>query len=428
MAAKTAPKDRSPALIVSPRVGFSLLGVEPDPWQLQVARIAPRKNTLVLTARQAGKSTTAAVVALRTALMTGGTVLIASPTERQSTELALRVRSLARLAGVPLEAEGRTYLELKGGGRVIALPENPEGVRGYSAHLVVLDEAAYVAEDLYIAVRPMLAMTGGKILALSTPAGTRGWFWREWVSESEDWVRVRVTAYDIGRYDRAFLEAERRALGEMAFAQEYLAEFIGQGGAIDPEVVHAAVRLPGPEDPRPSRVYVAGLDLARLQDWTALAVLDVTEEPYRLVRMDRWQATWEETVRRVLQVVGAYGARLIVDSTGVGDPIYERIRAAWPRTHPYRFTVQSKPPLIQELRLSLAEERLVLYPHPVLLSELQALQAKQTSYGVSYEHPPGGHDDTVMALALALWGARGAASSGPPLRVPGRWSGLRGKV
>jgi phage FluMu gp28-like protein len=410
MAARPAPRDRSPALIVSPRVGFSLMGIDsPDPWQLQVAHLATRRHTLVLTARQAGKSTTAAVVALRAALMTSGTVLIAAPTERQSTELALRVRALARLAGVPLEAEGRTYLELRGGGRVIALPENPEGVRGYSAHLVILDEAAYVSDDLYIAVRPMLAMTGGRILALSTPAGTRGWFWREWVSESDDWARVRVAAYDIGRYDPAFLEAERRALGEMAFAQEYLAEFIGQGGAIDSGLIHAAVRLPGPEDPRPGRVYVAGLDLARLQDWTALAVLDVTEEPYRLVRLERWQSTWEETVQRVLQVVAAYGARVVVDSTGVGDPVYERIRAGWARAHPYRFTAQSKPPLIQELRLSLAEERLVLYPHPVLLSELQALQAKQTAYGVTYEHPPGGHDDTVMALALALWGARGAA-------------------
>jgi phage FluMu gp28-like protein len=341
--------------------------------------------------------------------MTGGTVLIASPTERQSTELALRVRSLARLAGAPLEAEGRTYLELRGGGRVIALPENPEGVRGYSAHLVVLDEAAYVADGLYIAVRPMVAMTRGTILALSTPAGTRGWFWREWTSGGEDWARVRVTAYDIGRYDPSFLEAERRALGEMAFMQEYLAEFVGQGGAIDPELVHVAVRLPGPEEPRPGRVYVAGLDLARLQDWTALAILDTTEEPYRLVRLERWQSAWEETVRRVLQVVAAYGARVVVDSTGVGDPVYERIRMSWLRTHPYRFTAQSKPPLIQELRLSLAEERLLLYPHPVLLSELQTLQAKQTAYGVSYEHPPGGHDDTVMALALALWGARGAA-------------------
>jgi hypothetical protein len=408
MAARPAPRDRSPALIVSPRAGFSLLGIDPDPWQLQVAHLAVRRHTLVLTARQAGKSTTAAVAALRAALMTGGTVLIASPTERQSTELALRVRSLARLAGVPLEAEGRTYLELRGGGRVIALPENPEGVRGYSAHLVVLDEAAYVSDDLYVAVRPMVAMTRGTILALSTPAGTRGWFWREWTSGGEDWARVRVTAYDIGRYDPAFLEAERRALGEVAFMQEYLAEFVGQGGAIDPELVHAAVRLPGPEDPRPARVYVAGLDLARLQDWTALAILDATEEPYRLVRLERWQSAWEETVRRVLQVVAAYGARVVVDSTGVGDPVYERIRVSWPKAHPYRFTAQSKPPLIQELRLSLAEERLLLYPHPVLLSELQTLQARQTAYGVSYEHPPGGHDDTVTALALALWGARGA--------------------
>ena len=422
MAAKSALRDRSPALIVSPRIGFSLFGIDsPDPWQLQVAHLATRRNTLVLTARQAGKSTTAAVVALRAALMTGGTVLIASPTERQSTELALRVRSLARLASVPLEAEGRTYLELRGGGRIIALPENPEGVRGYSAHLVVLDEAAYVSDDLYIAVRPMLAMTGGRILALSTPAGTRGWFWREWVSKSDDWDRVRVTAYDISRYDRAFLEAERRALGEWAFRQEYLAEFLEAGGAIPEELIQRATVLEGSEPPRTGRVYAAGLDLARLADWSSLSILDVTELPYRLVHQERWQSEWSYTEARVLGLLERYQARLTVDATGVGDPVYERLRRAWPQTHPFRFTAQSKQQLVNELRLSLAEERLHLYPEPTLLAELRALQARQTAYGLSYEAPSGAHDDTVMSLALALWTVRGGPPEYTSVRVRSRW-------
>jgi hypothetical protein len=408
------------AITIHPAAAFRLLtGTAPDPWQEQVMNA--QGDTLVLTSRQAGKSTVASAIALHTALATGGTVLIVAPTERQSTELALKVRTVAVRAGLSLEAEGRTYLELSGGGRVIALPGAPENVRGYSAALVIIDEAAYVPDELYVAVRPMLAVTRGRILAITTPAGTRGWFWREWVG-SEGWEKARVTAYDISRYDPAFLEREKATLGELAFRQEYLAEFVGAGGAIDPEHIARAVRLPGPEEPQPGRRYVAGLDLARLQDWTALAVLDATDpEAMRLVKLERFRAEWEETVGRVAQVVRAYGARLMVDATGVGDPVYERLKRAWPQTHPYRFTANSKPPLIAELRLSLAEERLALYPEPVLLSELQTLEARQTAYGVSYSAPAGGHDDTVMALALAVWAARVGAVAAAPARVRGRW-------
>lgn len=105
----------------------------------------------------------------------------------------------------------------------------------------------------------------------------------------------------------------------------------------------------------------------------------------------------------------------------MGDPVYERLRRAWPQTHPFRFTAQSKQGLVNELRLSLAEERLHLYPDPALLAELRALQARQTAYGVSYEAPSGAHDDTVMSLALALWTVRGGPAEYTSVRVRSRW-------
>lgn len=407
------------ALALSPVALLQRVGLEPDPWQ-ERALLAAGNELYILASRQAGKSTVASALALRAAYAwPERTILLIAPTLRQSSELAAKVRSLAAKLGLELAGESALRLELPNRSRVIALPGAQEGIRGYSAHLVVLDEAAWIPDELYQAARPMLAVTGGRLVAISTPYGMRGWFYRAWAEERGE--RIRVTAYDIPRIDRAFLEAERRALGDWAFRQEYLAEFLEAGGAIPEALIQRAVVLEAPEPPQPGRAYAAGLDLARLADWSSLSILDVTELPYRLVHQERWQGEWAYTEARVLGVLERYQARLTVDATGVGDPVYERLRRAWLKTHPFRFTAQSKAQLINELRLSLAEERLQLFPEPTLLAELRALQAKQGAYGVSYEAPAGGHDDTVMSLALALWTVRGGPPEYSAVRVRSRW-------
>lgn len=407
------------ALALSPVALLQRAGLEPDPWQ-ERALLAGSNELYILASRQAGKSTVASALALHAAYaLPERTVLLIAPTLRQSSELAAKVRALATRLNLELSSESALRLELANRSRIIALPGAQEGIRGYSAHLVVLDEAAWIPDELYQAARPMLAVTGGRLVAISTPYGMRGWFYRAWAEERGE--RIRVTAYDIPRISPEFLEAERRALGDWAFRQEYLAEFIEAGGAIPEELIQRAVQLEGPTPPTPGRAYAAGLDLARLADWTSLSILDTTELPYRLVHQERWQGDWSYTEARVLGLLERYQARLTVDATGVGDPVFERLRRAWPQTHPFRFTAQSKQGLVNELRLSLAEERLHLYPDPALLAELRALQARQTAYGVSYEAPSGAHDDTVMSLALALWTVRGGPAEYTSVRVRSRW-------
>src|SRR5205085_1966281 len=146
--------------------------------------------------RQAGKSEAAAALALHTALLQpGALVLLLSPSERQSGELAAKVFHLydrARAAGTALPAIKRTALQLHlcNGSRVIALPESEKTIRGYSgASLLVIDEASRVDGALYAGVRPMLAVSRGRLIALSTPFGQRGFFWEAW-SGTGRWERV----------------------------------------------------------------------------------------------------------------------------------------------------------------------------------------------------------------------------------------------
>ena len=409
------------ALRLNPALLLRRVGIEPYPWQVKAAN-DPSQQILFLTSRQAGKSTLCAALAVHTALYRDrATVLLVAPTLRQSQELARKAKAFASALNLPLVGDSALRVELKGGGRILALPGAEDTIRGYSADLVIIDEAAWVSNELYTAIRPMLAVTRGRLVAISTPYGSRGWFWRTWHSSEEGWARYRVPAHEIPTISAEFLEAEKRALGDMIFRQEYMAEFVGSGGALPEEQVYRAVRLPGPEEPRPDRVYVAGLDLARVMDWTSLSVLDVTEEPYRLVFQERWKTNWEHTVQHAVELFKKYRARVTIDATGLGDPIFERIRTEWPAAHPFKFTTQTKAALINELRLNLAEEHVVLYPDSVLIAELIALEAKQTAYGISYEAPAGGHDDTVISLALALWTIRGRVPEYSSVRVRSRW-------
>jgi hypothetical protein len=128
--------------------------------------------------------------------------------------------------GAPAE-ESALRIELKNGSRIIALPgKSDANIRGYSGvNLLIVDEAARVPDDLYFAIRPMLAVSGGRMVMLSTPYGKRGVFHTEYETGGNSWQRVKVTAYDCPRISPAFLAEEKAALGDYYFSQEYLCEF-----------------------------------------------------------------------------------------------------------------------------------------------------------------------------------------------------------
>jgi hypothetical protein len=185
--------------------------------------------------RQIGKSQVAAALALHTALlMPGSLTLLLSPTLRQSGELFRdKVMKLYDANHRPLKATQETALglTLENGSRILSLPGSEESVRGYSSvSLLVIDEAARVPDAFYCAIRPMLAVSRGRLIALSTPFGRRGWFYDEWRG-GQDWKRVSVTADQCPRIPRDFLDQERRSLGERWFTQEYFCEFNDMIGA-----------------------------------------------------------------------------------------------------------------------------------------------------------------------------------------------------
>lgn len=202
-------------------------GIVPDPWQAQLLR-STSQRLLLNCSRQSGKSTMVATLAVHTAVYTPRSlVLLVSPTLRQSGELFKKATTAYRALGrpVPSESESALQLALDNGSRIVSLPGKEGTIRGYSGvRLLAIDEAAWVPNDLYIALRPMLAVSGGRLIAMSTPHGTRGWWFEAWRSE-EAWERIEVPATSCPRISPAFLAEEERTMGRWWYEQEYLCQF-----------------------------------------------------------------------------------------------------------------------------------------------------------------------------------------------------------
>ena len=210
------------------RVAFAKeLGVFPDSWQEGLLRSASDR-VLLNCARQAGKSSMSALIVLHRALYyPDSLVLCLAPALRQSQEVFGKILGFYRDLDrpVPPQAERKLSLELENGSRIVALPGTEKTIRGFSGTaLLVVDEAARVDDALYFAVRPMLAVSGGALMMLSTPYGKRGVFFEEWIGGA-GWERYEVPASQCPRITSTFLEEEWRSLPSRVYRQEYECSF-----------------------------------------------------------------------------------------------------------------------------------------------------------------------------------------------------------
>jgi hypothetical protein len=228
-----------------------------DPWQRELL-FGSERQVLLNCCRQSGKSTAASALALHEALFSPeALVLLLSPGLRQSGELFRKVLAAYDAVGRPVRARRATQLqlELAHGGRIVCLPGREATVRGYSPSLVVIDEAARVPDELYRAVRPMLAVTQGRLLALSTPFGQRGWFYHAWHG-SGAWKRVLIPWTACPRITPAFIAEERHALGDAWVQQEYECLFTSMQGLVYPDFARALTEAAPPASGR----RVGGID------------------------------------------------------------------------------------------------------------------------------------------------------------------------
>ena len=216
------------------RFAHQRLGFCPDKLQRAVLDVHARRGILNCS-RQWGKSTLTAIKAVHRALTSESLIIVVSPTERQSGEFVRKAAHFVAKLGIRPRGDGDnpTSLLFPNGSRIVGLPGTEATIRGFSAvALLLIDEASRVPDDLYKAVRPMLAIGGGALWLMSTPFGKRGFFYETWIDENNRWLKIKATGPECARIPKEFLDDERRTLGDRWFRQEYLCEFLSAEDAL----------------------------------------------------------------------------------------------------------------------------------------------------------------------------------------------------
>lgn len=386
--------------------------------------------------RRWGKTESLAVETAALALLQPGVrQVIVAPTLDQARILFERTLDLLRVwaeqTGSKLLVRTTPYPRVRVNGSEITARSayrQARSLRGRSAHRIVVDEAAYLTQEVIPQVlMPMLADAEGQLVLLSTPFG-RNHFW-EWFQRGQSGAVCRSFRFPTSsnpRISTAFLQLQRQLLTERQFAIEYEAQFVDDAGAVFPQAVIEACIQPSLSDTRPeSSPTVAGLDWGRYHDFTALVVLRESGGRLQAVHVERLPGTaWQVQIDRLMQRLSAWWVRTVCcDATGVGDPLAEMLQQRLSdnrtgvRVEPVVFTASTKRTMIESLALAMEQGRLAIPPHPKLLRELHAFTASRTTSGqIRLQAQGSEHDDLVIALALAVHAAGKGALGAPAVR------------
>jgi len=410
----------SPPKTLDKSLFFRDLGYEPHPGQWEVHRSTAPRRILSCGVRW-GKSLSAAMEALHAAMEPRERSIgwVCAPSydlaDKIFREIVIVVAEHLRHRIISLkESEKRLLLRNMGGGvsEVRAKSaDNPVSLLGEGLDWLIVDEAARLKPQIWEGhLSQRLLDKRGWALLISTPRG-KGWFYdlfRRGQGDDPNYESWNYATWTNPHVSAELIEQERDRLPERVFKQEYGGEFLEGAGQVFRYVRDLATgewKEPGYR----GEYYYAGLDLAKVEDYTVLVIVNSDCE---VVFVDRFhRLDWSVQINRIQAAVERYHhARILVDSTGAGEPVYESLRKAGCLALPYAFTARSKAAIIDNLSM-MFEQKLIRLPRPDLwpegIDELEAFEFSVTDSGnVKTGAPSGLHDDCVIALALAAWQVR----------------------
>ena len=379
--------------------------------------------------RRWGKTESVAVdVALFALEEPGTTQLITAPTADQTGimmgEVSRRLNAVPGLISCFTERKS-PYWEIvfhDGAGlreptRILSRTAGPtgRGLRGRKAHRVIEDEAAFIADAINDnVITPLLADYNGQLIKTSTPDGVGDHFHKTFLL-GQDPANARYASFQFPTASNPYISAEYLAneeatKPELVFAQEYRAQFLDREGAVFRKIMACAVATWQNERQAGKRgvfdEYVFGVDWGRTGDFTVIAVFDVSTR--ELVHLDRFnQIDWSLQRTRLKALYERFQpVAIIAEANSIGQPQIEALQADGLPVLPFTTTNASKAELVDTLALSFERQDIAILDDPTLTSELMAYQAKKLPSGLlQYGAPEGQHDDTVIALGLAVWGA-----------------------
>jgi|GEM_PF-1047403 hypothetical protein len=389
--------------------------VLPDMYPKQHAAFYPENDVRTIcieASTKSGKTFGALTWLLRQAFEKGGDghrqlrrFVWVAPYAQQARDAFMRVANALGPEGYLHKKEGNqdlsiqlhngSYLNFKSG-------DNVDSLFGIDATAAVVDESSRLREAAYHSVITNLSATGGPLVLIGNVRGKKNWFYskcREAQQGEADSSYTKLTyldAIEAGVMTDATVEMARRDLPTEVFRELYEADAQDDAGnPFGEKNIDECVGVMSDEEP-----WVWGIDLAKSSDYTVIIGLDKDKN---VCYFNRFQQDWDETEYIIERDCFPSQATMLIDSTGVGDAVVERLQKKNQYVEGYRFTSTSKQELMRGLQMAI-QENSITYPSAdvaPIVTELKNFIYETTRTGTRYEAGYG-HDDCVCALALAV--------------------------
>ena len=384
-------------------------GYTPTPIQRKILSgilESKAKYHIINTGRQIGKTITLENLMLYWAINNAPVkILFVAPVYSQTTRVHKEMMLAISGSGLVKQNNySENFIEFTTGSTItFRSAERYDNIRGGTYDFACIDEAAFIKDDAWPeAIRPTLLVKGKKVVMASTPKG-KNWFYNiAMLGKSPDYPNYKfytATSFDTPFISKEELEEAKKTVPENVYKQEYLAEFLDGGG----EVFSNLPAIEFNQWPNPTGQIYAGLDIARASDFTVCTFMTSDGNIIDIYRNNK--DSWNKITQDVIELIKKYNANVLVETNGVGDPIYSNIKDEWQNTHPFTTTSKSKNEIIEGLILDVNEANIAI-PSKQLFEPLQSEMETFTytynpkTRSVKYGHPNGLKDDTVLSLAL----------------------------
>lgn len=374
----------------------------------KIVALNRKRFTVLACGRRWGKTRFASLVSIEIALLGGRAWWVAPSYKMGAVGWRVLLGLSKQIPGVKWSLSDR-LLTYPGGGTIqVRSGDEPESLRGEGLDLAVLDEAAFMKETVWThAIRPALSDRQGAAIFPSTPFG-HNWFWKIYRRGQDDldrtWASFRFATADNPHIPADEIAEAEKALPQRVFDQEYLAAFLEDAGGVFRNVVQCATSTPidGRADDDKA-VYVAGVDVAAKVDFTVVSVFDAKAR--RQVYLDRFNRVEYPVLEdRLAAIHDRFGlSAMVVEENSIGQGVIDHLRKRGVPVQGFYTTNSSKQEIIQNLSSAFEHLDIEIIPDPIQTAELQAFTGDRLAGGsYKYGAPDGAHDDTVMAMAIAV--------------------------
>jgi len=366
------------------------------------------KYVTICTGRQVGKSLFGLNMLLKWGLSTPNqTIMFVSPIYSQARKV---FEDLEKAVGdTPLirsKNKSNYDVEFINGSKILfRSAERPDSLRGYTLDYLIVDEAAYISDRVWDEIlRPTILVKGKKCLFTSTPRG-KNWFFKLHLKgqdvDQPQYRTISASSFDNPYIDNEDIVESKKSMSEDIYEQEILGKFVDGGGTVFKDLDKYCV-IPNWSENYNGKFY-GGCDLARSDDYSVLTIINDRGEVVYIYRARHKE--WSTIIDEMVVILKRFNASVQLEINSIGDVIYEQMKKKYSKVFPFLTTNSSKQKIIEDLIYGLNNGELVLPTQelfPPLYNELGSFSFKYSpaSRKIIYGGL-GGHDDTVMSLAIA---------------------------